>query len=803
MRYLILFVVLLSNMLFAEINGDQVWIIDPHKNLKSDGGDYLRVVTDLIDDKFKKPLELNVNANVVTVEGSSQQLYRSNQANNNTIPATVKSIPPIELAYREYQTSTLDVSTGVVTGDFTANPVAPTVTAGDWVWLGFELGTDGEIKIVSGATATVKVNAGYPVWTGLTPVGMIQVQADTACGGTGDAGWNFLSPLETDTIFFTGAGGGSGGGINDFKCLLGSSTAALSVKKGKMEINGINYYRSTDFPELTIGSELTDGAANYVYFDVEEEDLNVFLTQPENMNAGYLRRYAPLCYAVASGGALGEIFDYGVRKFYSVLQGDEDVCFPIDSQSSSDITTNNPYAHGLNLSPEKIFCKNGTIYNTSTTAYTDVACENFIDNKNYTHVNLLSGTVGTNEELSMQVCYRTEVIGITSETWDTCKTGQCWIDNTSNSFASDATFTFTNPFTDYPWCFIQVDENGTISYKGASGIKEVTTTSVTIDSEWTSLLNTSNDSYYVLCKKGGEVGGIDTNPEFGNVTVGGDLSVTGSILGSVPASDNANNADYLDSLDSTQFLRSDQNATLTGDLSVTGSINGEITNANNADYLDSLDSTQFLRSDQAITVSGSLFVEGETQLNGNLDMMDFHINNVNTTSINFADGSKVTSGTFDSSGNIIADIQGNANNAEYLDELDSTQFLRADQDATLSGDLQVTDLNITGTCTGCIPTSSEYNATSGLPTINFNNGAAQRFTLSGNVTLTLSNAVAGSAYVLRVTQATGTHYNITWPGSVQWGAAGVPTITASDGAIDLINLYYDGTNFYGSYAQDF
>lgn len=73
---------------------------------------------------------------------------------------------------------------------------------------------------------------------------------------------------------------------------------------------------------------------------------------------------------------------------------------------------------------------------------------------------------------------------------------------------------------------------------------------------------------------------------------------------------------------------------------------------------------------------------------------------------------------------------------------------------------------------------------------------------TGTVTVTLSNPTAGAWYAIKVIQGTGGH-NITWPGTVLWPGGTAPTITGTDDAIDLIRLYYDGTNYLATYDQDF
>ena len=85
-------------------------------------------------------------------------------------------------------------------------------------------------------------------------------------------------------------------------------------------------------------------------------------------------------------------------------------------------------------------------------------------------------------------------------------------------------------------------------------------------------------------------------------------------------------------------------------------------------------------------------------------------------------------------------------------------------------------------------------------TLDFANGPCQQVTINaaGPLILTLSNPVTGGAYFLKIVQGA-TAGTITFPVNVKWGAAGAPTLS-STGLIDIINLYYDGTNYYGTYA---
>lgn len=105
--------------------------------------------------------------------------------------------------------------------------------------------------------------------------------------------------------------------------------------------------------------------------------------------------------------------------------------------------------------------------------------------------------------------------------------------------------------------------------------------------------------------------------------------------------------------------------------------------------------------------------------------------------------------------------------------------------------------------------SSEYSSTltptGTTQTINFNNGNYQNLDLSsatGDVTLTLSNPVAGAVYKIWVTQGA-TPRDLIYPASVKWPQGQKPILSQTNGAVDLIELYYNGTVYRGQWQLDF
>lgn len=103
--------------------------------------------------------------------------------------------------------------------------------------------------------------------------------------------------------------------------------------------------------------------------------------------------------------------------------------------------------------------------------------------------------------------------------------------------------------------------------------------------------------------------------------------------------------------------------------------------------------------------------------------------------------------------------------------------------------------------TGHIATALYAGGTvGGTVAVNFNNGNRQAFTLSGAVTFTFSNGVAGSTYTLEVVQdATGGRV-YTWPASVKWEGGVAPTHSTAASKIDLFTFFYDGTYYLGTYS---
>jgi hypothetical protein len=90
-------------------------------------------------------------------------------------------------------------------------------------------------------------------------------------------------------------------------------------------------------------------------------------------------------------------------------------------------------------------------------------------------------------------------------------------------------------------------------------------------------------------------------------------------------------------------------------------------------------------------------------------------------------------------------------------------------------------------------------------TIDWSNGSFQILDLdsaTGDVTLTLDNPLSGALYRIKVIQGA-TPRDLIYPAAVKWPQGQKPILTQTNNAIDIIELFYDGTNYFGAWENDF
>jgi len=112
-------------------------------------------------------------------------------------------------------------------------------------------------------------------------------------------------------------------------------------------------------------------------------------------------------------------------------------------------------------------------------------------------------------------------------------------------------------------------------------------------------------------------------------------------------------------------------------------------------------------------------------------------------------------------------------------------------------------LQVNGQIAVAIPTTLAPTGTT--QTIDWSMGNMQIVALNsatGNVTLTLSNPVAGGSYALEFIQGA-TPIAVTWPVNVKWPGGNPMALSTSSGAVDLVTLFYNGTDFLAVGGQNF
>lgn len=106
---------------------------------------------------------------------------------------------------------------------------------------------------------------------------------------------------------------------------------------------------------------------------------------------------------------------------------------------------------------------------------------------------------------------------------------------------------------------------------------------------------------------------------------------------------------------------------------------------------------------------------------------------------------------------------------------------------------------------GIYPYATTLTPTGTTQTVDWTNGSIQKLSLSsatGTVTLTLSNPVAGIEYRIFIVQGA-TARALVWPGSVFFPQQQAPILSTTSGYVDSVRLYYDGTNYFGDWENDY
>lgn len=106
--------------------------------------------------------------------------------------------------------------------------------------------------------------------------------------------------------------------------------------------------------------------------------------------------------------------------------------------------------------------------------------------------------------------------------------------------------------------------------------------------------------------------------------------------------------------------------------------------------------------------------------------------------------------------------------------------------------------------TSLLPANIKYSVSAlsmgSSTTVDWSLASAFTGTTSTNTILSFTNVTAGQSIVIRITS--GGNFTLTWPSPVLWVNGTEPTMSTTIGKIDVYTIFYDGSNYMGSYIQN-
>lgn len=92
---------------------------------------------------------------------------------------------------------------------------------------------------------------------------------------------------------------------------------------------------------------------------------------------------------------------------------------------------------------------------------------------------------------------------------------------------------------------------------------------------------------------------------------------------------------------------------------------------------------------------------------------------------------------------------------------------------------------------------------SGTVAVDLTTGNKRKITLTGSPTLTFTDPVGPTNLIFRLVHGDAAVHTITWPATVKWPGGNTPTLSTGTNKVDIVALYFDGTNYYGNVSLNF
>lgn len=153
----------------------------------------------------------------------------------------------------------------------------------------------------------------------------------------------------------------------------------------------------------------------------------------------------------------------------------------------------------------------------------------------------------------------------------------------------------------------------------------------------------------------------------------------------------------------------------------------------------------------------------------------------------------LTRTTILASSNAGAAVNFSAGTKNFFVTAPAAKLITTDDAQTITGQKTITNPVITNYV------ETAYAPSSGTAfTVDLANGTLQKFTSSGNLTITLPTPAAGKSFTIQI--AYGGAHTLTWAGggTIKWAGGAAPTATSVNGKFDTFTFYSTGaTNTFG------
>ena len=130
-------------------------------------------------------------------------------------------------------------------------------------------------------------------------------------------------------------------------------------------------------------------------------------------------------------------------------------------------------------------------------------------------------------------------------------------------------------------------------------------------------------------------------------------------------------------------------------------------------------------------------------------------------------------------------------------------YIRADGTVSFTGAQSLGNQDLTAIKTATFNAEFDNGNSGTAATVDWNSGQKQRITLTNTSTLSFTDPPGACNLMLKLIQDATGGRDVTWPANVLWSQGLTPNLTVNANAVDLVSFYFDGTDYYGFFADNF